>query len=170
MKNRIFSIGAAVLLFPLTSTWAADLTGNWIAQIPNRYGVAETDFRSGADGEKLTFPRYPFLIEAVFNFKVNGEKLTGKVTTPDGDAVISQGKIDGDKISFIVNRSIDGEQITQRYKGRLGGRVYGDEIEFICEIEGAKEILLKFIAKREFPMGDYYLPKKGIFPPTSPEN
>ena len=170
MKNKFFSLGAVALLFPLTSTWAADLTGNWIAQIPNSYGVAETEFSYEVDGEKLTFPGYPVFIEAVFNLKVNGKILTGKVTTPDGDAVISKGKIEGDKISFIVNRSIDGEQIIQRYEGKLAGRVYGDEIEFTCEIEGEREVQLEFIAKREFPMGDYYLPIKGRFAPEDPRN
>jgi hypothetical protein len=146
MKNKILSIGAVVLLIPLTSVWAVNLSGNWIAQLPSSQGVVET----------------------IFCFKEKGKELTGKVTAPDGETVISDGEIDGDEISFIVKRSVGGTQIIQRYKGKVAGRVYGDEIEFILEEQDGDGEPYEFIAKREFPLGDYSLPMKGISLPQIP--
>ena len=94
--------------------------------------------------------------------------MTGKVTAPDGETVISDGEIDGDEISFIVKRDIGGVQIIQRYKGKVAGRVYGDEIEFILEEQDGDGEPYEFIAKREFPLGDYSLPMKGISLPQIP--
>ena len=168
MKNKMFSIGAVILFCPLTTIWAVNLCGNWIARIPNNHWIAETALSYEAAGEKSTFPGDPLFIEAVFSFKVNGNQLTGKVTTPKGDTAISEGKIDGDEFSFSVKRSIEGKQIIERYKGKIAGRVYGDEIELICEIEGGTREPLEFIAKREFPIGDYYLPIKELYIPTDP--
>jgi hypothetical protein len=39
-------------------------------------------------------------VQIVFNFKVDGAKLTGAVEGPNGDVPIEEGKVDGDKISF----------------------------------------------------------------------
>jgi len=136
MNNKILSIGAVILFVPLTFGWAVDFAGNWIAQIPGSQGVIKT----------------------VFSFKVDGTKLTGKVITPEGDTPISEGKIDGDEISFVVKRNIGEKQIIQRYRGKLAGRVYGDEIELTRELQGGTGEKERIIAKREFPLGDYDRP------------
>ena len=136
MNNKILSIGAVILFVPLTLGWAVDFTGNWIAQIPGSQGIIKT----------------------VFCFKVDGTKLTGKVITPEGDTPISEGKIDGDEISFVVKRNIDEKQIIQRYRGKLAGRVYGDEIKLTREVQGGTGETEEIIAKREFPLGDYDRP------------
>ena len=148
MKKKILSIGAVVLLIPLTSVWAVSLSGNWIAQVQGSQGVVET----------------------IFSFKEKGKKLTGKITTPDGETVISDGEIDGDEISFVVKRSVGRTQIIQRYKGKAAGRVYGDEIEFILEEQDGDGEPYEFIAKREFPLGDYNLPIKREIVPVDPLN
>jgi len=96
--------------------------------------------------------------------------LKGKVTTSEGDTAISEGKISGDDISFVVKRRIDGKQIILLYKGRVAGRVYGDAIEFTCKVQGGIEQPYEFIAKREFPLGDYDLRLKGLIAPIDPEN
>lgn len=38
-----------------------------------------------------------------FTFKVEGEKLSGSVETPDGNLPISEGKLKGDEFSFLVD-------------------------------------------------------------------
>ena len=136
MNNKILSIGAVILLVPLKLGLAADLTGNWIVQIPGTQGIVET----------------------VFSFKVDGTKLTGKVSTSEGDMPISEGKIDGDEISFIVKHRIGEKRIIQRYRGKLAGRVYGDEIKLTREVTGETKETEEFIAEREFPIGDYDQP------------
>jgi len=171
MNNKILSIGIVVLLVPLTSVWAVDLAGNWIAQIE----IVE-NFNVKTDGDNFS-ETTPLYVETVFSFKVDGNKLTGKVTTPEGDTVISEGIINDDEISFVVKRSIGGKQIIQLYKGKIAGRVYGDEIKFTLEVQGGIGQPLEFTAKREFPLGDYDLPAKReirkireIIVPLDPQN
>jgi hypothetical protein len=112
MKNKILLIGAVVLQALLASVWAADITGKWIARMPGRQGTIET----------------------VFSFRVDGTKLTGTVTNLLGETAISEGKINGDEISFIVVRSFGGNEIKQVYKGKVAE----DEIKFRLEMQGGQ--------------------------------
>ena len=57
---------------------AADLSGKWTGQVPAR-------------GE---------MVAATFVFKVDGDKLTGTMTGPQGEVALQEGKVMGDKISF----------------------------------------------------------------------
>ena len=104
MKKTLFCICAAVAMaFVSVSARAADVTGAWTAQLTTPNG----------DSFALTF-----------NFKQNGSTLTGTVQGPQGDPIaISDGKIDGNKLSFTV--SINGMTIT--HEGTLNDA--GDEIQ-----------------------------------------
>ncbi|HSB18136.1 MAG TPA: hypothetical protein VLE22_27030, partial [Bryobacteraceae bacterium] len=63
-------------------TLAADVTGKWTGQVPGR------------DGQ---------MREVTYTFKVDGETLTGSMTGFRGqDLPISDGKISGDTLSFVV--------------------------------------------------------------------
>ena len=64
-----------------------------------------------------------------FTFKADGTKLTGSVETPNGDIPISDGKIDGDKLSFNTHfqdsviehaGTISGDTIQLHVKGPWG--------------------------------------------------
>ena len=96
MKKRA-CIGPAVLV-TLTATlmFAADVTGAWKGEV------------KGPDGNSF---------QLTFNFKQDGAKLTGAVTGPGGDIPITDGKIDGDKISFAV--SVNG--VTIQHDGVISG-------------------------------------------------
>lgn len=59
-------------------SFAADINGRWEGTV------------SGPNGD----------FQLVFNFKVEGTKLTGSVETPNGDIPIDEGKVEGDHISF----------------------------------------------------------------------
>jgi hypothetical protein len=74
--------------------------------------------------------------------------LTGTVANSQGETAISEGKINGDDISFVVIRSVDGNEMKFVYKGRVSE----DEIKFMCEIHGGMREgqSQEFIAKREF--------------------
>jgi hypothetical protein len=68
-----------------------------------------------------------------FTFKADGAKLTG--TAPGGqDAKIplKDGKIDGNKISFVVETAMGDTQMKFNYKGVLSG----DTLELTFEIAG----------------------------------
>ena len=64
-----------------------------------------------------------------FTFKADGTKLTGTVETPNGDQPISDGKIEGDKLSFktqfqdnVIEHegTISGDTIDLKVKGPWG--------------------------------------------------
>jgi hypothetical protein len=137
MKSKILSIEAVVFLALLTSARAADIFGRWIAQtrvIPE----------SGSDD---LWRGLRAIGETVFSFRADGTKLTGTVTDPQGETTISEGKIDGDEVSFVVIRSFGGNEMKVVYEGKVAL----NEIEFTSKVQGGKGQPQKFIAKREFP-------------------
>jgi hypothetical protein len=102
-------IVTAVLLLLLLSipVIAADIDGKWTATI------------DGMDGNKM---------ELTYNFKADGTKLTGSVTSPMGEMQITEGKIEGNAVQFTVGN----EQFSVTSKGTLSG----DEIKLTTEIMG----------------------------------
>lgn len=91
-------LALAALAFTLGSVTAlaADFNGKWTADVPGRNGNTQT---------------------VSFDFHVDGGTLTGKVTTMRGDVDISNGKVDGDNISFDTVLNFNGNSMTQSYKG-----------------------------------------------------
>ena len=114
MKRRILSAGL-IVLFSLTSAWAADVDGKWTAKAGGQ----------GQGGADITLV-----------FKIVDNKLTGTVNNSlsQGDAEIQDGKIIGDEISFSLKRTINGTETTVTWKGRISG----DEIKFTRTQEGAR--------------------------------
>ena len=80
------------------------------------------------------------VMEYVYEFKLEGDKLTGKANnTQFGSAVIMEGKINGDEITFV--EMMDG-MIRVEYKGKRTG----EEINFVRKVgDFGTE---KFVAKR----------------------
>jgi hypothetical protein len=110
MRTKILLIGAVAVLALLVSAWAADVTGKWVAQTPGRDGSTS---------------------ETTFNFKVEGTVLTGTVTTTRGETTISEGKVSGDEISFMVVRKMGENEMKTLWKGKVAG----DEITFTREFQ-----------------------------------
>jgi hypothetical protein len=123
MKRKIAYYAVFFALAFVIPAAAADIGGRWTAQVPGR------------DGQ----PR-----ETTFNFKVEGNKLTGTVSGRQGDNPISDGKIDGDEISFTVALNIGGSSVKLLYKGKVSG----DEIKFIRTREGSDQAAREFTATR----------------------
>jgi opacity protein-like surface antigen len=110
MRNKILLVGAVVVLALVASAFAADVTGKWVAQVQGRQGMTEN----------------------TFNFKVEGATLTGTLTTAQGETAISEGKVSGDEISFIIVRKFQENEMKILYKGKVAG----DEITFTREFQG----------------------------------
>ncbi len=106
------------------AAWAADISGQWVAEIPGRQGQAQT---------------------TTFNFKADGEKLTGTIATPRGENPISDGKIAGDDVSFTQTLEFGGNQMKFVYKGKVAG----NEIKFTRQREGGEGQAREFTAKRK---------------------
>jgi hypothetical protein len=69
-----------------------------------------------------------------FNLKADGANLTGSTIGPMGrENQISEGKIDGDKVSFVVKvQGMQGNEMKITYKGTISG----DELTLTMEREG----------------------------------
>ena len=79
---------------------AADITGTWKASMETPNGAMET----------------------TYVFKVDGAKLTGTVSSPmGGDTAISEGKVEGDNVTFTVAMSFNGNDFKMGYTGKVTG-------------------------------------------------
>ena len=98
---------------------AADISGNW-------KGTAE-----GPNGT----------IERTFTFKVEGTKLTGETESQMmGKSTITDGKIEGNNISFTITGNLQGNEMKLNYKGTVAG----DSIKLSVDFGGqAAEYTLK---------------------------
>ena len=126
-----FAMAAMALAVPTAR--AADVTGSWTAE------------STTPDGNSF---------QLTFTFKQDGDKLTGTVQGPQGDAMdISNGKVDGNKISFDV--SFNGMTIS--HDGTVNDA--GDEIEMTTKSDSS-----------DFPGGKMTLKrvKAGAEPAASP--
>ena len=114
MKGKIFSFCLIILLALFSTAWAADVNGKWIAKV------------AGSQGQQDS--------EITLIFKADGAKLTGTLNNSmmPGDIEIKEGKIEGDKISFSLNRTIGQNDMKVVWKGTASG----DEIKFTRGIEG----------------------------------
>ena len=109
MRVKVFLSGIALVLMLSVSAVAADISGTWIAERQGPQGVVQT----------------------TFNFTVNGDTLTGTVSRGGsmGDSEITEGKIEGDEISFFVVQQFGDNEIKILHKGKIAG----DEIKFTME-------------------------------------
>jgi len=104
MRIRVLFMFAALVGLLAVTALAANVDGKWKAEF------------NTPDGQTRT---------TTFTFKADGEKLTGTVSGRQADTPITDGKISGDEISFVVVRNMGGEERKMQYKGK----VVGDEIK-----------------------------------------
>lgn len=61
-------------------------------------------------------------MERTLSLKVDGNKLTGEtVSSFVGKSTIEDGKVDGDKLSFTIKISFQGNEMSVKYSGKLTG-------------------------------------------------
>src|SRR6185369_15472752 len=102
-----------ILLVLAIGAFAADVSGKWTYEQPGR---------GGNPGRPVTI-----------TLKQTGNNITGQIPgmgrggdTPPPPTEITNGKIDGDKITFDVVREFNGNKMTQKFEGT----VKGDQINF----------------------------------------
>jgi hypothetical protein len=121
MMLKVLCLAAIVL----TVAWAADVSGKWKAEMHT------------PDGQTRT---------SIFTFQVSGDALTGTVAGARGETPISEGKISGDAISFVVVRKFQDNEFKMNYKGKVAG----DEIKLTVTANfGGEERTFEMTAKRE---------------------
>jgi hypothetical protein len=119
MYRKTIPVLLCLLACALT-VWAADAAGKWTTTISTQIG-------------ELAY---------TYEFKVEGEKLTGKAKSQFGEVEITEGKVSGDDLSFVENINFDGNAIRIEYKGK----VRGDEIKFTRKV--ADFATEEFVAQR----------------------
>jgi hypothetical protein len=97
MKKTLFSLlMLAAVLFTAAPARAADVDGKWSGSIDTPMGA----------------------INVGFTFKADGAALSGSQTGMDGmELPIKNGKIDADKISFVVTLDFGGMMFDLNYTG-----------------------------------------------------
>jgi hypothetical protein len=113
---------ACLLLAAFSSAFGADVNGKWAATIDTQIGP----------------------LSWAWEFKADGPKLTGTATYDGKTVSLENGKIDGDSISFVENRELEGlGAIKIEYTGKIASAA---EIKFKRQVGNiANE---DFIAKR----------------------
>lgn len=97
MRMRILAV--FVLTLALVSvSFAQGVNGTWKGQRPGRDGA---------------------MMDVTFKFVADGEKLTGSTTMGTNEVQISDGKISGNDISFVVKMERGGNTMVMKYAGTL---------------------------------------------------
>jgi hypothetical protein len=112
-------VSVMVLLAVVVTAYAADVDGTWTGSV------------AGPQGE---FP-------VTFKFKADGSKLTGSTLGFDGaEVAISDGKIEGNTITFSVTFDFGGMPFMLSYKGavsadqiKMSGDAFGMPFEFVLK-------------------------------------
>ena len=123
---RNFLLAVAFLALGSVAALAADFNGKWSGTVQGMRGP-----------QNLTF-----------NFKVDGATVTGTITTPRGDIDVSNGKIDGNTISFDQVMNFNGNSFTISYKGTIDGDTIKFTRSFSAGPDGQPRPPQEFTAKR----------------------
>jgi hypothetical protein len=112
MTKKLLFVVTIALVFAF-AVMAADVSGKWTYEQPGR---------GGNPGRPVTI-----------TLKQDGMKLTGSVPgfgrgggDPPPPTEITDGKVDGNNISFTVKREMGGNTMVQKFEGTVNG----DEIKF----------------------------------------
>src|ERR1700733_3858565 len=96
--RRLFALGILPLTF-LAIAYAAGATGKWTATFNTQVGE-----------QKYTW-----------DLKADGSKLTGKYTSANGSGEITDGKIEGDDLSWVEMLKYQDMDLRIVYKAKLSG-------------------------------------------------
>jgi hypothetical protein len=90
---------AVLVLAALGMAWAAGATGKWTATFDTQVGE-----------QKYTW-----------DLTADGSKLTGKYTSSNGEGQISDGKFQGDELSWVEMLKFQDMDLRIAYKAKLSG-------------------------------------------------
>jgi len=111
---------ALVAFVPLAAA-AADVTGTWKASFETQVGQQNY----------------------TFEFTVKGTTLTGRAKSDNGDVEITEGKVDGNTVTFVENLNFQDMPLKITYKGTMTS---ADEIAFTRNV--ADLAMEELVAKR----------------------
>ncbi len=116
----MFLAGLFVISALMATAWAADISGKWVGKADN--------------------------VDITLTLKVSGNTVSGTINNPlaVGETPIHDGKVNGDDISFSVNRVLNENEVKVVWKGKAAG----SEIKFKREIDGQEGSGVEIVAKR----------------------
>jgi len=120
-RHRLVTVSAIVLVVLLAGVRAADVTGTWSATFDSQVGQQQYTYQ----------------------FTVQGSELTGTAKgSLTGEAKIADGKVDGQKISFVENTSFMEVPLRIEYSGTMTS---ADEIKLSRKVGdvGTEELVAK---------------------------
>jgi hypothetical protein len=127
MTKKLLFVTTILLAVGIVA-FAADVTGKWTYETPGR---------NGGPARQTTI-----------TLKQDGAKLTGSIPGFRGGepTEITNGKVDGDNVSFEVTREFNGNSMTTKYSGTVSG----DEMKLTVERPGRDGNTMKneYTAKR----------------------
>jgi hypothetical protein len=121
LTKHAMSLALALMILCAFGAVAADVTGTWFGRVEMGPGR---------------------VMEQTIILKMEGGKLTGAVKTASGEMEISDGRINGDEVSFTATREAGGNKMKMVYKGKISG----NEIKFLHGREGGQQ--REFTVKR----------------------
>ena len=123
MKYPHATVVAAFCVLTCARLFAADITGTWKASFDTQIGTQNYSYQ----------------------FVVKDTTLTGKIQSEmGGTSEIQQGKVEGDKVSFVEIFKYEGMEIQIVYSGQI---VSADEIKFTRQV--ADFATEQLVARRE---------------------
>jgi opacity protein-like surface antigen len=99
MTLRTMFVAAMVVCMMSAVAFAASIDGKWTGEMQTQNGTRPV----------------------TFTFTSDGSTLNGTTTGRGGDVKITNGKIDGDKVTFDVVREMQGNTMTTNYTGKVSG-------------------------------------------------
>jgi hypothetical protein len=101
MKYKSLVYAISLLMIMATRIFSADISGEWVVEAVDEKGVVAKTY-------------YEFIVE--------GNKLTGSVLGyRENEWPIIDGRINGDKISFMIKQSVGDRIVTYIYTGKASG-------------------------------------------------
>jgi hypothetical protein len=100
---------AAIVLVSILASAAADITGKWTGSVETPMGQ----------------------VEYTYDFVVKGATVTGKIQSSMGASDVIDGKVDGDKVSFVELLKLEGMELRITYSGQIASN---DEIKFTRQV------------------------------------
>ena len=120
-RTKTLSLLAGLMLLFAAALMADTIDGKWAGDVQT------------PDGNSISL---------TMSFKSDGDKVTGTVSGPTGDVTITNGKMDGDTLSFVIDVDANGTQLNFKCAGKLKG----DELNM--KMDGGADLNLEFTAKR----------------------
>ena len=102
MTKKLLFVGLIALVATI-ALMAADVSGKWTFEQQGRNGSMTVTLNLKADGGNLT------------------GTVSGGMGRGGGEAEISDGKVDGNNVSFTVKREFNGNSFVTTYKGTVDG-------------------------------------------------